>query len=101
MTHITRQMVAGVLNTLDSRFDAHDVEQRLLRGHTVSVARELLEFAHTDDPLHRWSAHTAQWIDQQFRGQIHKTTKVTSKNLGGLESENQEWQKTNPGTPIR
>jgi len=83
-----------------SPFDAHTVEKRILRLHTAAAANELLEFLHTADPLHQFSAAFARWIDSEFRGQIRQTRKIQSENLGGEQSQNQEWEKINPSTPI-
>lgn len=93
-------MVATVINQLDSRFDTHALERRLLREHTEAVARELLEFIDKGDPLHQFSAAFARWVDSEFRGQIRQTQKVMSENLGGERSRNQEWEKLNGGAPI-
>ena len=84
-------MAAEVINELDSPFDAHMVERRILRLHTVAVAEELLEYRHTDT-LHQFSAAFARWIDSEFQGQIRQTQKVQSENLGGRTNSNQEWE---------
>ena len=91
MRHITHLMAAEVINELDSPFDAHMVERRILRLHTVAVAEELLEYRHTDT-LHQFSAAFARWIDSEFQGQIRQTQKVQSENLGGRTNSNQEWE---------
>jgi hypothetical protein len=96
MKHITQQIVAAVLNSRDfpDRFDAHHVEHRLLRLYPIEFAEELLEFRNSNDPLLQFSAAFAQWLDRTFAGQIQKTSKVVSANLGNLISSNQEWEKT-------
>jgi hypothetical protein len=99
MKHISRKMVARVLNEVESPFDAHMIERRILRLETVAVANELLEYQYTDT-LQQFSAAFASWISRTFVGQIRKTRKVMSDNLGGRECANQEWVKTNPGTSI-
>ena len=100
MRHITRQMAASTINLLPSSFDAHMVEKRMLRLHTVAFANDILEYASTDDPLTRFSNQFARWLDATFQGQIHQTRKVASDNLGGAKTRNQEWEKANPQTPI-
>ena len=92
MKHITHGMAAAAINELDSPFDAHMVERRMLRLHTVAMAEELLEYRHTDT-LHQFSATFARWLDSDFAGQIRKTRKVHSDNLGGRANSNQEWEK--------
>ncbi len=95
MKHITRQIIAAILNSPDcpNTFDAHWVEQRLLRHYPSEFAHELLEFQGSNDPLQQFSAAFAQWLDRKFAGQIHQTRKVSSLNLGGLVCMNQEWRK--------
>lgn len=108
MHHLTRAMIAPILNALSDRdgpkqaapFDAHMVEQRCLRLHPVEFAEELLRFRKSPDPLQQFSAAVAQRIDRTFVGQIRKTQKVRSTNLGGTDLENQEWEKAVPGPII-
>ena len=50
----------------------------------------------------RFSAAFSQWVGREFANEITKSAndKVVSIHLGGEESENQEWTKLHPGTPI-
>lgn len=102
MKHIDRTMAASVLDQLPTNFDTHHIEKRILRLFPVAFAEELLEFRHADDPLLRFSAAFSQWIGNTFHREIRKSSagKVRSINLGGDESENQEWTKLNPGVRI-
>ncbi len=93
MTHIDHAISATVINLLPTLFDAHMLEKRLLRLYAVSVAREIIEFDHTGDPLHQFSAALARWVDREFQGQIRQTRKIVTENLGGELSQNQEWEK--------
>jgi hypothetical protein len=93
-------MTASVLNQLGPTFDTHLVEKRLLRWHSAAVASEILEFSQAQDTLHQFSAQLGKWIDLEFRGQIRQTQKVRTENLGGEMSMNQQWERTNAGTPI-
>jgi hypothetical protein len=86
-------MAATVINVLATPFDAHMLEKRILRLYAVAVASEVLEFRHTGDALHQFSAAFARWVDREFQGQIRQTRKVVSENLGGEPSQNQEWEK--------
>ncbi len=94
MQYLTRAMIVAILNRLPDRFDAHQVERRALRLHAAAFAEDLLRFQTSPDPLQQFSAAFARWVDTSFRGQIRKTRKVRSANLGGEESSNQEWEKT-------
>lgn len=92
-------MLSKVFEELPDTFDAHRLERRTLRVLPIPFAEELLEFRMSDDPLQQFSAAFAQWFDRAFEGDIRKTAKVESCNLGGVKSLNQEWAKTNP-SPI-
>jgi hypothetical protein len=98
--HITPQMAVDALNQLDTRFDAHDVEKRLLRLHTVAVAQEILRYANSGDVLRNFSAQLARWIDRTFQGQIRQVASVHSENLGGRVSSNTEWEKLVPQVTV-
>ena len=97
MHHLTRAMIAAILNTLPRPFDAHAVEQRVLRLHPVEFAEDLLRFRTSPDPLRQFSAAFAQWVDRTFSGQIRQTRKVSSAHLAGEVSDNQQWEKVGPG----
>jgi hypothetical protein len=100
MIHITHQMAALLINDIASPFDAHMVERRALRTYPIAFARELMEFGHTNDPLHQFSAAFARWIDTEFTGRIRKAQKVISENLGGQQSQNQEWERITEGVEV-
>jgi len=92
MKYLKPSMIADIINQFqDDRFDAHSVEKRLLRVNTVEMTREILRYRNKRDVLMTFSAQLARYIDRTFRGQIRKTTKVGSENLGGLPCRNQEW----------
>jgi hypothetical protein len=93
MTHIDHAIGATVINLLPTPFDVHMLEKRLLRMYAVAVGSEIVEFNHTGDPLHQFSAALARWIDREFQGQIRQTRKIVTENLGGEPSQNQEWEK--------
>jgi hypothetical protein len=94
MKYVKPSMIADIINQFDGdRFDAHSVEKRLLRINTVETAREIIRYRNSNDVLMNFSAQLARYIDRTFRGQIRKTTKVGSENLGGRTCRNQEWVK--------
>lgn len=104
MRHLTARMVAVAINTLPNRFDCHMVERRVLRDNAVETAQEIIAQANSGDALRYFSAIFSKYIDRAFTGQIRQTAKVTSDNLGGKPSKNQEWEKlvptvTAPATP--
>ena len=100
MRHITRMIVAPIINGFPEPFDAHMVEKRVLRLHPEAFARELLAYRQTRDPLLQFSAHFAKRVDFMFRGQIRKTQKVFSDNLAGDLIKNQQWRRINPAIPV-
>jgi hypothetical protein len=100
---VTRQILARIINELESPFDTHDVEKRALRNHTEAFVTELLDYCgRTGDPLKAFSAAFGQRIDRQFRRQIRKTlrNKVRSPNLAGDKVSNQQWERRNARVPI-
>lgn len=86
-------MIADAINDLDTKFDAHEVERRVLRKQPIAFANELLRYAQSNDVLRAFSAQFAKYVDATMRGQIRQTAKVCSPNLGGLDSECQQWEK--------
>lgn len=102
MDYITHEMAVEAINSVGAdTFDTHDIERRILRLHTHAVARELLRFTGQDfEILNKFSTQFARWIDREFDDQIRQTQKVTTDNLGGRRSSNQQWTKINPGTGI-
>lgn len=93
MQFLTTQMIANAINQLGEQFDSHAVEKRVLRLHTNEFAQELMRYATSKDQLRQFSAVFAKTIDSSFNGQIAKTQKKKSENLGGEISMNQEWRK--------
>jgi hypothetical protein len=94
MEHVTDQMLADVINGLpDPVFDTHAVEQRVLRNHPVATANEIIEHQANGDVLQQFSATFSKRIAQAFPSQVEKVAKVVSPNLGGRESENQQWRR--------
>ena len=91
MKYLNRDMVAQVLNSLDSPFDAHLVEEGCRQRYPVAVADELSSFGNSPDPLRQFSAAFAQRLGREFASQIQKTSKVKSENLRGRVSRNQQW----------
>jgi hypothetical protein len=96
MTYVTNRMIADAMNELPIQFDAHALEKRCLRRNPLEVADEIKRHHATGDPLLYYSAVFAKHVDSAFRGQIAKTVKVESENLGGESSRNQEWRKLVP-----
>ncbi len=96
MRYLTADMVADAINRAPTPFDAHDVEKRVLRHHPVETAREIEAQAGSGDALRFFSAVLSRYVEKTFggpAGQIRKTRKVESENLGGQRSANQQWEK--------
>jgi hypothetical protein len=95
-------MATEAINSINAdTFDTHEIERRILRLHTHAVANELLRYDGQGlEILNKFSAQFARWIDKEFEEEIRQTQKVTTDNLGGRPSSNQQWTKRNPGTEI-
>lgn len=97
MRYLTAQMIADAINRAPNPiFDAHDVERSVLRFHAVETANEIVAQARSGDPLKCFSAVLAKYVDGTFgglAGQIRRTSKTHSPNLGGETSPNQQWEK--------
>lgn len=107
MRHITAQQVARVLSHLNTVFDAHAAEKRMMGMFPREVGQEIA--SHSNSPsmsaLQKFSMQFAQFIDRVFGSasshpQIRKTTsgpnrdgKIVSGNLAGDPIMNQEWEK--------
>jgi hypothetical protein len=108
MQDITCDMVRELVNNNpDARFDNHWIEMRILRHHAIEFASELLHYRGRPDPLKDFSREFSHWVGRKFRGHLIKTDsgpkqdgKIESRNLAGDLIFNQEWEKSNPGTPI-
>lgn len=97
MHHIKSPMIANAISQLSNPFDSHDVERRVLRTEPIAFANELLRYAQSKDILQAFSAQFALFVGSCMQGQIRKTSKVNTPNLGGLDSPCQQWEKL-PGT---
>jgi hypothetical protein len=93
MRHLKGPMVADAINQVDTRFDSHDVERRLLRDYAVATAKEIIAQESSGDPLRYFSAVLSKYIDTAFGSQLRKLSKVVTPNLGGKPSKNQQWEK--------
>lgn len=93
MRHVTTQMIADAINELGDRFDAHDVERRVLRTNPVAIANEILVYANSNDVLRTFSAQFSRFVDSSMHGQIRQVSKVCTANLGGKVSDCQQWEK--------
>jgi hypothetical protein len=81
MEFITDAMVADAINAIKGDvFDAHIVEKRLLRLHTVAVAEELLRYRDKDDVLQTFSDQLSESLDPAFSGQIEQIGRTESEN---------------------
>jgi hypothetical protein len=107
MTHLTRALIATVLNALlhqrgSSRFTGHEAQKRCLGMHPRETALEILEYQNdpTMSALQKFSMQFDRYIDRTFSGQIRQTTKVLGENICGDQSESQEWEIAVPGSPV-
>jgi len=95
MKHLT---AAGAANTLKNLHqsgdlvDNHQFEREAMQHCQTAFALDFLEHIAKPDPLHSFSLNFGRWIQQQLNGRIAPTQRVTSLNLRGDTTENQEWR---------
>lgn len=94
MRHVSDQMLAEAINSLsEPLFDTHIVEQRILRIHPLAFAYEIIDHQHNDDVFQQFSASFSKRIGSAFPNEVEKVEKVNSTNLGGRDSDNQQWRR--------
>ncbi len=96
MRFLRRSQMVTIINRLPVLFDAHDAEKRALRDFPLEFGAELrAHFWMYRDPVHQFSCNFGRELSR-FSGQIVKTRKIVSDNLGGRSSRNQQWQRVVP-----
>jgi hypothetical protein len=91
MNHLTNAVLtAAVASIPETVFDSHAVIRVLLTHYPKEYARELYTCVDEDDPIQGLHAE----IGMSLHGTgIQPTRKVTSVNIRGRETVNQEWRK--------
>lgn len=79
MQYVNSQMIADAINELDTKFDAHEVERRVLRKQPIAFANELLRYAQSNDALR------IQCAICEIRGRDHAWP--DSSNRKGMQSK--------------
>jgi hypothetical protein len=92
MNHMTNTVLtAAVASIPETVFDSHAVIRILLTHYPKEYARELYACLDEDDPIQGLHAE----IGMSLHGVtgIEPTRKVSSVNIRGRETANQEWRK--------
>ncbi|RJR31556.1 MAG: hypothetical protein C4574_01005 [Candidatus Latescibacterota bacterium] len=81
-----------VIDHLEPRFDSHDFIFEMMRRFPREYTHSLYECRRSKDPIQTLHAKIGRKL-LDFRHRIRKMQRSSSRNVRGLPSENQHWQK--------
>lgn len=81
-----------VIDHLAGRFDSHDFIFEMMRRFPREYTQSLYECRRSKDPIQTLHAKIGRKL-LDFRHRIRKMQRSSSRNVRGLPSENQHWQK--------
>lgn len=81
-----------VIGNMDEEFDSHDFIFEMMRRFPREYTHALFECRRSKDPIQTLHAKIGRKL-LDFRGRIRKTRRKHSRNVRGLHSDNQYWQK--------
>jgi hypothetical protein len=94
MKHVTDTLLIEVIQGLPKTFDSHELLQALARLHPHEYVRELAEKLETDDPILQAHADIASQLNRPpFEALVEKGGRVSSPNLRGQTTQNQQWHR--------
>jgi hypothetical protein len=92
MNHLTNAVLAAAVASIpETVFDSHAVIRVLLTDYPKEYARELYACVDEDDPIQ--GLHAEIGMSLRDVSGIAPTRKVSSLNIRGRETANQEWRK--------
>ena len=86
------EVFESVLDSMEANFDSHDFIFEMMRHFPREYTHALYECRRAKDPIQTLHAKIGKKL-LEFDGRIHKTTRKTSRNVRGLSSRNQYWEK--------
>jgi hypothetical protein len=87
------EVFESILDAMSEQFDSHDFIFEMMRKYPRQYAHALYECRRSKDPIQSLHAKIGKKL-LDFRPRIRKTRRKASRNVRGLPSENQYWQKT-------
>jgi hypothetical protein len=81
-----------VIDHLGERFDSHDFIFEMMRRFPREYTHSLYECRRAKDPIQTLHAKIGRKL-LDFENRIRKVQRSSSRNVRGLPSENQHWQK--------
>lgn len=81
-----------VIDHLEDRFDSHDFIFEMMRRFPREYTNSLYECRRSKDPIQTLHAKIGRKL-LDFGHRIRKVQRSSSRNVRGLPSENQHWQK--------
>lgn len=81
-----------VIDNLEDKFDSHDFIFEMMRRFPREYTNALYECRRAKDPIQTLHGMIGRKL-LEFKDRIRKTKRKASRNVRGLPSENQHWEK--------
>ncbi|HER44347.1 MAG TPA: hypothetical protein ENO08_07805 [Candidatus Eisenbacteria bacterium] len=81
-----------VLENMEERFDSHDFIFEMMRRFPREYTKALYECRRSKDPIQTLHQKIGRKL-LEFEDRIRKTRRKSSRNVRGLPSDNQYWEK--------
>ena len=86
-----------ILDIMEDQFDSHDFIFEMMRRFPREYTKALYECRRSKDPIQTLHQKIGRKL-LEFRPRIRKTHRKSSRNVRGLHSANQYWQKAEKTT---
>ncbi|HUV37706.1 MAG TPA: hypothetical protein VMX58_12275 [Patescibacteria group bacterium] len=86
------ELFESILDTMNDQFDSHDFIFEMMRHYPRQYTHALYECRRSKDPIQTLHAKIGKKL-LNFRPTIRKTKRKASRNVRGLPSTNQFWEK--------
>jgi hypothetical protein len=86
------ELFESILEKMSDQFDSHDFIFEMMRHYPRQYTHALYECRRAKDPIQTLHAKIGKKL-LDFRGRIRKTRRRATRNVRGLPSENQFWEK--------
>jgi hypothetical protein len=87
-----------IIGQLEDRFDSHDFIFEMMRRHPREYTFSLFECRRSKDPIQTLHAKIGRKL-LEFGDLIRKVERKSSRNVRGLPSDNQHWEKIKTKQP--